>query len=319
RMDLSPLDAAWLERIDARVRGDNERSFRAARRMVEIAPGSAWTISLANTALDTRRAALAREALLSIAPDKLGTERATYWLLLARADHLLGEHARELRTTEAGIRASGRSVLMLLAHVRALAALGRTGPMEEDLTELTARRPEGVPPPARLVGLAALELRGHGHPDEARRLLDRWLPRFDSPAAAGPRASAAALALLHLEHGDLAVADSLARAALADTTDPVTPRGLLGLVAAKRGDRAGARRWSAELAAVHHPYLFGHQTLWRARIAAALGDYPRAIALLRQASAEGADYHAWSMVHVVPEFEPMRRMHAFRLLVEPRD
>ena len=51
-----------------------------------------------------------------------------------------------------------------------------------------------------------------------------------------------------------------------------------------RGGRTGA---SVELAGRPAKYLHGRQTLWRAHIAAALGDRERAVALLRQAYGEG--------------------------------
>jgi hypothetical protein len=63
--------------------------------------------------------------------------------------------------------------------------------------------------------------------------------------------------------------------------------GRLATLAARLGRREEAERAAVELAGRPAKYLHGRQTLWRAHIAAALGDRDRAVALLRQAYGEG--------------------------------
>lgn len=66
------------------------------------------------------------------------------------------------------------------------------------------------------------------------------------------------------------------------------------------------------------PNGFGNHTLWRARIAAALGDGHLPIELLRHAAAEGLDRFDYALVHVVTEFDALRSDPAFQRVVGPR-
>lgn len=315
--ELSPLEGAWLDRIDARLRGDHERGFQAARRMVEVAPNSGWIIALHYAALDTRRPAVAREVLLDVPPETFGLLTWSWWTRLAWADHMLGEHRRELQTAEAGIRAAGRSWQNLATRARALAALGEEEALMEDMAELIAHTSPEWRDPGFWFVMVAYELRAHAYADAAKRALSRAFAWYDRAEIRTRPEAASQIAQLHYETGDDARADSIARTLL-DTNYASTARGLLGLLAARRGDRAEADHWSAELARLERPYLFGDHTLWRAQIAAELGERTQAIELLRQAAAEGLDRHGWQLVHVLPEFDPLRQDPAFRQVVGPR-
>ena len=63
---------------------------------------------------------------------------------------------------------------------------------------------------------------------------------------------------------------------------------MLGVLAAQQGRREEADRIAAQLRGMRRPELYGEPTLWRARIAAQLGEKARAVALLRDAMAEGS-------------------------------
>ena len=63
--------------------------------------------------------------------------------------------------------------------------------------------------------------------------------------------------------------------------------GRLGTLAARRGDLDEALRYSGLLENLDMPYLFGRHTLWRARIAALLGEKEHAMRLLKQALEQG--------------------------------
>lgn len=334
--ELSPLDRTWFDRIDASLRGDHERSYRAAQRMLEIAPGTGWSNAVVDAALNTRRAAAARETLLQVSRgrDSEGT--------LAVIDHMLGEHGRELRTLETGIRRTGSTCWNLMLRARANAALGNPRMLDEDLAELLDGSACDPWDPAMVLLVAALELQAHGHETAAARIraraLDRfrrvnkepfvgyyapeWMPLRDGGYRPAEFIRASVVdrvvpALLYLS-GEYDAADSMSRVLLRDPEDPVFPRGLLGVVAAKQGKRAEAERWSAELSALERPYMYGDNTLWRAQIAALLGDRREAVELLRQAFAEGLGSGGWSLAHVLPEFEELRGDAEFRRVMDPR-
>ncbi len=93
-------------------------------------------------------------------------------------------------------------------------------------------------------------------------------------------------------------------------------RGRLGTLAARRGDTAAARRAESWLASLEGPYLFGAPEVWRARIAAVLGEHDRAVALL-EAGLEEANFGRW--VHNDPDFLPLHDHPGFRELIRPQD
>ena len=73
---------------------------------------------------------------------------------------------------------------------------------------------------------------------------------------------------------------------------------------------------SERLRALDQPYLRGANTLWRARIAAVLGDRGEAVRLLGQAIDDGRPYGLW--LHRDPDFEALRSFPPFEELVRPR-
>jgi len=72
--------------------------------------------------------------------------------------------------------------------------------------------------------------------------------------------------------------------------DDLDYRGYLGVASARLNDLEGASRISNELAMPDGPYLWGKNTVWRARIAALLGKRGLAVELLRRAFNEGLTY-----------------------------
>jgi hypothetical protein len=97
--------------------------------------------------------------------------------------------------------------------------------------------------------------------------------------------------------------------------DEVDCRGFVGVLAARRGDRAAALAADRALATPHRPYLHGRHTYWRARIAALLGDHERAVALLRESLREGQMYPA---LHGAIDLAPLRDLPTFRELIRPK-
>ena len=309
RASMSPLESAWLDRIAALVRVDPEASFRAAERMAQIAPSSGWTAALANAAKDTRRPRLAARVLEAGGPENQGPGRLSYWPALAEAYHMAGDHRRELEVADEAIRTEGRQPTMLILRLRALSALGRVDELRDELARLPAA---GGRSPALLRVYAGLarELRAHGgRARDADELLARALAE---PPAQSDSTAAATI----YEAGRLDEAEALARALAARGAQRVASLGLLGVIAARRGERATAERHSRELAADTEPYLAGHRLLWRARIAAVLGDREGAIELLRRAFTRGARA-AWFVAHLTRDFETLRGTPAFVELMSP--
>ncbi len=89
-----------------------------------------------------------------------------------------------------------------------------------------------------------------------------------------------------------------------------------GTLAARLGDRTGALEISEALRQLKSPYLFGRQTSRRACIAAVLGERDQAVALLRQAFAEGVPYGA--RIHTDIALESLRNDPEFNELLRPK-
>jgi hypothetical protein len=87
--------------------------------------------------------------------------------------------------------------------------------------------------------------------------------------------------------------------------------------AARLGAAARARAADAYLQQLSDPHLLGYHTFWRARIAAALGGQQEAVALLRDAFAQGAPYGLH--LHCNPDLELLREYPPCQALVRPKD
>jgi hypothetical protein len=162
----------------------------------------------------------------------------------------------------------------------------------------------------------AKELLVHGHTDLASaasaRALAWWL---EQPGADSTLTSRLALAGVNYTAARYDRCRDIVMALR--RTHPTHPDvlGYQGVLAARHGDRPTALIADTALAALRDPYLGGVNTLWRARIAAVLGESERAITLLRQAFDEGQLY---INVHDDVDLRSLRGSPAFQDLVRPR-
>ena len=91
--------------------------------------------------------------------------------------------------------------------------------------------------------------------------------------------------------------------------------GYVGVSAARLGRRVDATNVDRRLREWNQPYTFGRNTLWRARIAALLGERERAVGLLRQAFAEGHVFD--SELHRDVSLEALRGFKSFEEILSP--
>jgi hypothetical protein len=91
--------------------------------------------------------------------------------------------------------------------------------------------------------------------------------------------------------------------------------GLLGALAARRGDKKEAERFASLLENIDRPYLFGRHTLRRARIASLLGDKENAVSLIREALAQGLSY---TELDPMMDFEPLQNYPPFQELIKSK-
>jgi tetratricopeptide (TPR) repeat protein len=326
RGTLAPYDEANFDYFyGGFVRGDWERAYDGARRMVDLAPGAGHALYAAGlTAQITNRPQEAIDHLTRIdTRDGWGKSwSARVHNLLARASHQLGDYAAELERAMRLRDAEPNVGWTRLAEVKALAALGRGG-------EAVRRAVEGAafPPttstwedysPGDFLWQSGRELAAHGYASETRALFERAERWFATRAGAdretveNRRGHARVLYAL----GRWEEARSLYASVLADDPGTAEHRGAMGVIAARLGRGREADSIAALLAVDDRPYQFGAPSLWAGRIAAVRGDREAAIAMLHQALREGhSRRYTW---HADPDFASLRDFPAFRELLQPR-
>ena len=117
--------------------------------------------------------------------------------------------------------------------------------------------------------------------------------------------------------GRWAAAERIFESLAASDTATIEYLGYLGVLAARQGATTKAAAISERLNRLDRPYLWGEETVWRARIASLLGDRVAAVALLRQAAGEGYRF-AWNH-HTDPDLEPLRDYPPFMTLTRARE
>jgi hypothetical protein len=162
------------------------------------------------------------------------------------------------------------------------------------------------------------ELRWHGHPERSgvfvTRALDWLAARPETEIHSEAHRALLGQALLSAGRGTEAEV-VLSRLA-AERPEKVAYRGLLGVLAARRGDRKRAAEISKWLREANQPYLFGSQTHYASSIAAWLGEKDRAVSFLREALGQGLtplELHADGLLYPIWSYEP------FQELLKPRD
>lgn len=120
--------------------------------------------------------------------------------------------------------------------------------------------------------------------------------------------------------GRLSEAESHFEALAAQTPEVGNYLGMLGVLAAARGDEGRARWISNELATRAHqaevPFEIAWLTLYRARIAALMGRPGEAVQLLREALLNGLAYGAW--IHIRMEAGLLDGYRPYAELLDPK-
>lgn len=195
-------------------------------------------------------------------------------------------------------------------EVRALAALGKTAELTRLIEGSTAGPTGAGTTPADLLLLASDELRAHGHPSDAARLLDEAIARYRSAPAQARSAQRAALARALYRAERWREAGALLEELASEQPHNVHITGQLAALAARTGDLPRARALAAAIGEPATPRARATHTLWRARIAASMGERERALELLGTAFAEGAARGLW--LHTDPHFAGLDADPRFR-------
>lgn len=329
-----------IERLSTQIElahchGRNEEALRLTLERAELEPRtSSFRMSAASAALWADRPERALKLLREIDPQSDlswsgDSTQFQYWSDYTEALHLLGRHDEELAITEH--ISPGAPLIRAWLRGRAFAALSRPAealalidsalalPVETandiGLAPYTNGRPQYSATPAWVAVYVARELAVHGNATAARQVAARALGWYRARSA-DERSTfeerlVAAMSLDMI--GANAEAESDLRTLMHEDTANVDYRGLLGSLAAERGDTALADsidRWLARQT--------GDQVSWtgsyyRARNDALLGHHSDAVARLRDAIDQGA----WPMyLHADPAISDIRLSNA-RVAVTP--
>jgi tetratricopeptide (TPR) repeat protein len=321
---LSTVQRAQLDWARASCDGDVEGQYQASRTALAASPRSLGaTILAAIAASQTNRPRENLAILRQFDPRKFqlsGTRLGVYMDWLSSAYRGLGDYRSALAVAREGLREVPGYMHLENDEAWALAALGDTVAADSLARGWLAQPPGDHGFPGQQAECLALELRAHGHPGPAARLMaatDRWFVghRFDQ-AWFYDRIPCL------WEHfnpayylGDWARARDGYRRRLeqhVNLGDDVITHAALGAVAIRLGDRREAQRMDQWLA---RQSTHGNASFARARLAVLRGDRDAAIALLRRAYDEG---HR-KLDHIDPDLEPLRRDSAYRELYRPRD
>ena len=322
-MRLTRLEQMQIDRVMARCRGDLPTAYALGRALTEAVPRSElmWE-QLARDALDADRPREAVTILERLHPDSGALSgRAGYYNWLTNAYHLLGEHDRELEAAQRAQRRFPRNLATLRMELLALAALGRGREVNERFDEIKTLPPDPIRLPAPVMREIALDLAAHGDSTAARVALARTLAWH----ASRPGAEQAQQAM-RFERAEAYYAAGYADSARAIASDLARAHpkneqyaGLLGVLAARRGDRAEAARLDRLLVTLDRPLRRGQALYWRACIAALLGERDTAVDLLARALDAGYVYQVRFLdAHVEPSFATLRAYPRFQALLRPK-
>ena len=281
---LPPYEYHVLDEQVAQCEGDWERAYRQARAVVEVRPGSAFLeYSLALQAMQLGRFGEAKELLdhhaLEQGVAEVGPNYALIYAQLATVRGDLRKGLDVVRWLRARTASYGPAWAMELAF---LARAGRVEAADRLADTMVATPLE--PRSALVNGLrrAAASFAACGDTAAAHRLLVRALAALDAAASRRADRQRADRGAVLYELGRLDEARVLWTELLASDSVNVDARGYLGLIAARKHDTTAAAASDAWLEEARTPYVFT-RTMYRARIAAELGQRERALELLRPA------------------------------------
>jgi len=317
RPRMTPNQSGLLDYLLALVRGDREAALAAIRGVGGL--GSHLCVGI-----EALNANHLREALKGLREAQRLMPTYRQWLALMDAHHLLGQYRRELREALAARGAFPDQYAIVEARLRAEAALGRlrdvANGMDNDLPPLASGSAAGF---LRLN--VAAELRAHGHRAASFEIVDRVIDWYLSHSSSNVRGDTSpeatedrwtlGYALYRRERWD--EAEAYFRDLASTLPGDMDLTGALGVVSARRGDSAAARRFSDSLSALTDRGDAGRALYWQARIGSLLGERERAVSLLREAYTRGR--YVWMPVHRDMDFEPLRDYPPFRQFLRSRD
>jgi DNA-binding SARP family transcriptional activator len=315
RARLAPYEHHVLDAQVAQCTGDWEGAYREARAVSDLRPGSAFLeYSLALQAMQLGRFGEAK-ALLDHHTLEQGVAEVgpNYGIVYAQLVSVAGDRDRGINVVR-WVRARYPTYARAWGlEITLVARAGRAAETERLIDTMTAQ--PLVPSSAVIFSLrrTAASLAVEGDTAAAHRTLTRALAVLDRDDRKRAPRTALDRAQLLYDMGQLAEAKALLATLVARDSTDVDARGHLGLIAARRADTAAAVAVDKWLETARPPYVFT-RTLYRARIAALLGEHERALELLGSALDEAGRFLVPGY-REYPEFACLREDDRFEQLM----
>ncbi len=317
---LSPIFRIFLEHQRANINGDQVGVYRTAKRLFELDPVN-WVYAVGWSAVRINRP---REAIKVFKTANLEAllvkDWLPFWSMYSGAYHMLGEHKNELKVARRARKYYPDRHAALGLEVMALAAMGKIGEVNRLIEESQRLPPESGADLRRYLNETGRELRAHGYRKESLEFMERaiqWLKdRPDSEKKAAAYRSNMVNCLYMAERWDEAKVDVEALAM--EFPENLGYRSVLGIIAARMGNREEAQRISDELGKVEQPYLYGMIPYYQARIAAVLGEKDRAVKLLQESVAQGGTFGPGGRYDAYMEWELLADYPPFKEFIKPK-
>ena len=335
---LPQRDRLSLDIAEARCRGHNDEMLRLTLERADLQPGnSAAQMSAAAAALWANRPRRTLSLLARVDPAtdlawSTDTTHLAYWGAIAEADHMLGDHRRELAAAErlpAGaplygiwLRANAFAAMSRPADALALIDSSLSLPIETvsdiGLAPYTDGRPEYTMTPAWVANWVSRELAVHGDTGAARQAAMRAVTWYQSrPANERATPEERLVDSWSLEMlGKYSEAEVIARQLVAEDSANVDFRGELAGLAAEHADTALADSLDRWLAVQPVSRVSWSASIYRARLAALQHRPDDAVARARDAIDEGI-WPRW--FHEEPALVPFEHRIDFAALLAPKN
>jgi tRNA A-37 threonylcarbamoyl transferase component Bud32/tetratricopeptide (TPR) repeat protein len=309
---LNPYHELTLRYMEAMLAGDSMQALELARQAAAIAPGGRAQYTVAMVALSVGQIEDALKTFHEIVPER-GVLKgwAPYWYGLSHAQHLAGDLAVELETTEEMRRLYPDSRAGWVHETRVLAALGRVAAVDSVMNAAAALPPDTYWSQGAMFVIAGEELEAHGH-QGAQKYYDLAIAWLANQLARDPsnRAHRYWMGSVYLDRGAPDDASPYFESLAHDYPDNVQYRGLWGVTAALAGDTALARQRLGTAPA----YRRGEALSYLARYAGIAGDTERAIALWSEAESAGLSGIVWLHGSARRELASLQHDSRFRKL-----
>jgi tetratricopeptide (TPR) repeat protein len=238
---------------------------------------------------------------------RIGRTRLMAW-------HMLEDHRTELREVQEFRDSHPDDVNLLVAEIRAQAALGRV----EEVAILVQEAVSKDLDPPEAARIAAEELFAHENAAEAPKFYEVGLdylrgPTPETQTTIQDRWDVAQF-LYYLRRWE--EAEGIMRELLLERPDTLDLLGRWGTLLARSGQSEQARDVAARIAALETPFDLGASFYWRARIATLLGEKDPAVSLLRRAHEKGLAFQPY--LHCDPDLAPLRGYAPFEEFMRPK-